>query len=98
MKKILFILLIINSQFLIIHCQTALPTSWSFNGSGPVGWTTYNTGLFATYAHTAPACRLAATGSYVQIYFEYAVLGQNLLELLCDQDLFEFAQYASLRR
>lgn len=51
--------------------QASLPTSYSFWGEVPEGWTIANAGgTYQQGSDNTPACRLDATGQYVEIFFD----------------------------
>ncbi|MFI5204939.1 MAG: endonuclease [Flavobacteriales bacterium] len=54
---------------LTTYAQTTLPTSWSFVGSPPTGWTTVGTGFYTGSGNTPPAGRFDNTGDYLEIFF-----------------------------
>lgn len=49
--------------------QASLPTSYSFWGEVPAGWTINSGGSYQQGSDNTPACRLDATGQYVEIFF-----------------------------
>lgn len=52
-----------------LHAQTTLPTSWSFVGSPPVGWTTSGTSVYTGSGNTPPAGKFDSSGDYLEIFF-----------------------------
>lgn len=52
--------------------QTTLPTSWSFVGTAPTGWTQSGTSTYTGSGNTPPAGKFDNTGDWLQIYFSDA--------------------------
>jgi hypothetical protein len=58
-------------QTIIVLGQASLTTSYSFWGPMPEGWTIFNGGgAYQQGSDDTPACRLDATGHYVEIFFD----------------------------
>jgi len=72
MKKSIFFLLF-SMVTTVLCAQTTLPTSFSdFSQPLPAGWSYWDgigSGVYATGSDATPACRLDATGEYLEIYF-----------------------------
>jgi endonuclease I len=52
--------------------QTTLPTSWSFVGTPPNGWTQMGTSTYTGSGNTPPAGKFDSSGDWLQIWFSDA--------------------------